>query len=120
MQIFSLPAITAVGPDSAGVDVVLRIENLQTHFQTEEGTIPAVDGVSLELKRGKVLAIVGESGCGKSVTSYSILRLIRPPGRVVGGKIIFYPSKGAPIDIAALDEKSEDLYKVRGGYISMI
>ncbi len=98
----------------------LEIENLQTFFHTEEGEIPAVNGVTLSLERGKVLAIVGESGCGKSVTSFSILRLIRPPGRIVGGKIIFHPAKGDPIDIAALDEKSDLLYQVRGGYISMI
>jgi ABC-type dipeptide/oligopeptide/nickel transport system ATPase component len=68
-----------------------------------------------------VLAIVGESGCGKSVTSFSILRLIRKPGKIVGGRIVFQPHDGsAPIDIAALDEKSDALYKVRGGYISMI
>ncbi|HEX8465733.1 MAG TPA: ABC transporter ATP-binding protein [Abditibacterium sp.] len=98
----------------------LKIENLQTYFFTDEGKIPAVNGVSVELKRGKVLALVGESGCGKSVTSYSILRLIRPPGKIVGGKITFYPKEGKPVDIAALNEKSDELYRVRGGHISMI
>jgi oligopeptide/dipeptide ABC transporter ATP-binding protein len=101
-------------------DISLQIEDLRTHFHTEEGVIPAVDGVTLSLRRGKVLAIVGESGCGKSVTSYSILRLIRKPGRIVGGKMLFHPREGEPIDIAALDEKSEMLYRIRGGYISMI
>ena len=67
-----------------------------------------------------MLALVGESGCGKSVTSYSILRLIRRPGRIVGGRVVFHPKQGQPIDIAALDEKSDALYRVRGGYISMI
>ncbi len=98
----------------------LTIENLQTFFFTEEGQIPAVNGVSFTLARGRVLALVGESGCGKSVTSYSILRLIRPPGKIVGGKIVFHPLKGEPIDIAALDEKSNALYRVRGGHVSMI
>lgn len=102
-------------------DTVLQIEDLKTYFTTEQGTLPAVDGVTVSLQRGKVLALVGESGCGKSVTSYSILRLIRPPGKIVGGKILFYPQDGGtPIDIAALNEKSEQLYQVRGGHISMI
>ncbi len=99
---------------------VLQIEDLRTSFFTEEGEIAAVNGVTVSLERGKVLALVGESGCGKSVTSYSILRLIRPPGRIIGGKIVFTPQNGEPIDIAALDEKSDALYKVRGGHISMI
>lgn len=100
---------------------VLQIEDLKTYFYTEQGEIPAVDGVTVSLERGRVLALVGESGCGKSVTSYSILRLIRPPGKIVGGKILFFPSDGAkPVDIAALNEKSPELYQVRGGHISMI
>ena len=101
-------------------DTVLEVDGLQTFFYTEEGEIRAVNGVSFSLARGKVLALVGESGCGKSVTSYSILRLIRPPGRIVGGRIVFHPTRGEPIDIAALNEKSEALYRVRGGYIAMI
>src|ERR1051325_6554580 len=99
---------------------VLKIEDLKTFFSTEEGEIPAVNGVTVSLERGKVLALVGESGCGKSVTSYSILRLIRKPGKIIGGKILFFPKDGAPVDIAALDESSDQLYKVRGGHISMI
>lgn len=99
---------------------MLKIENLCTWFFTEEGEIPAVNGVSLSLRRGKVLAIVGESGCGKSVTSYSILRLIRPPGRIVSGKIRFIPKDGEEVDIASLNEKSDRLYQIRGGDISMI
>ncbi|MGE9291612.1 MAG: dipeptide ABC transporter ATP-binding protein [Puniceicoccales bacterium] len=105
--------------ESSGV--ALKIDNLKTHFTTEEGLIRAVDGVSLEVRRGKVLAVVGESGCGKSVTSYSILRLIRRPGEIVGGKILFHSERrGQTIDIASLNEKSDLLYQVRGGDISMI
>jgi len=104
----------------SGKQTALEIRDLKTYFYTEEGEIPAVDGVTLSLQRGRVLAIVGESGCGKSVTSYSILRLIRSPGKIVGGEILFHPKEGNVIDIAALDEKSDTLYQVRGGYISMI
>ncbi len=100
--------------------MVLRIKDLKTYFYTEEGEIPAVDGVDLTLERGKTLAIVGESGCGKSVTAFSILRLIQRPGKILGGKIQFFPKEGEPIDMVALDEKDERLYEVRGGRISMI
>ena len=101
-------------------NVVLSVENLKTYFYVEEGEVRAVDGVTFAVPRGKTLAIVGESGCGKSVTAYSILRLVQKPGRIVDGRIILRPRKGKPIDIADLDEKSDDLYRVRGGLVSMI
>jgi len=101
--------------------IALELEELRVEFKTEEGLLRAVDGVSLKLARGKILGIVGESGCGKSVTAYSVLRLIRPPGRITGGRILFHPADGGEaIDIAALGEKDDLLYRVRGGYISMI
>jgi len=100
---------------------VLEIRDLEVTFHTEEGLLRAVDGVSLTLQRGQVLGIVGESGCGKSVTAYSVLRLIRPPGRIAGGQIRFHPADGsAMIDLAQLDERDDLLYSVRGGSISMI
>ena len=69
-------------------DVVLEVENLRTYFRTRLGTVKAVDGVSFTLRRGETLGIVGESGCGKSVTVQSIMRLIpTPPGRIVGGTV---------------------------------
>ena len=105
---------------TAEEDTVLQIEDLKTYYYTEEGVIPAVDGVTLSLERGKVLAIVGESGCGKSVMAYSILRLIQKPGKILGGRIVLHPREGEAIDITALDEKSDALYDVRGGKISMI
>ena len=67
---------------------VLQIEDLQTHFFTPGGTVRAVDGVSYAVQSGETLGVVGESGCGKSVTALSILRLVAdPPGRIVGGAI---------------------------------
>ncbi len=68
---------------------VLKIENLQTHFFTRAGVVRAVDGVDLQIGRGRILGLVGESGSGKSVTGFSILGLVDPPGRVVGGRICF-------------------------------
>jgi len=99
---------------------VLEVENLQTHFTTEEGVVPAVDGVSFSLDRGRTLAIVGESGCGKSVTARSILRLIQDPGKIVGGTIRLSKADGTTFDVTSLPEKSDLLYHIRGDVASMI
>jgi oligopeptide/dipeptide ABC transporter ATP-binding protein len=101
-------------------DTVLEVSGLKTHFFTDDGVLPAVDGVTFSIPRGKTLALVGESGCGKSVTSYSLLRLIQPPGRIVGGKILLHSARAGDIDIAALKDDSPQLYHVRGGLVSMI
>jgi oligopeptide/dipeptide ABC transporter ATP-binding protein len=98
----------------ASSEVVLEVENLQTHFFTRSGVARAVDGVSFHLNRGETLGVVGESGCGKSVTAMSILRLVPdPPGRIVGGSIRLDGR-----DILAMSE--EQLKQVRGNEISMI
>ncbi len=101
-------------------DYVLKIDYLKTYFQVEQGLIHAVDGVTFSMKRGQTLALVGESGCGKSVTAYSILRLIQEPGKIVGGTVTLYPADGRPIDITSLDENSEILYRLRGDLVSMV
>jgi oligopeptide/dipeptide ABC transporter ATP-binding protein len=112
------PAANAIC--DAATDNVLEIKDLKVRFYTEEGEIRAVDGVTFLIPRGKIVAVVGESGCGKSVTAYSILRLIQKPGRITGGRITLRARDRAPIDITALDEKSETLFDVRGGVASMI
>jgi oligopeptide/dipeptide ABC transporter ATP-binding protein len=101
-------------------DTVLMVENLKTWFRIDGHEHRAVDGISFRLQRGKTLAIVGESGCGKSVASYSLLRLVREPGRIVEGRILFHPRDGAPVDIARLTERDEQLYRIRGGGMAMI
>ena len=69
---------------------ILRVKGLKTYFYTDEGVVPAVDGVSFSIKQGKTLGLVGESGCGKSVSALSILKLIpSPPGKIVDGQILF-------------------------------
>src|SRR5687768_714934 len=110
--------MTGETPDG---DILLEVRDLRTHFRTDEGEVRAVDGVSFTMRRGQVLALVGESGCGKSVTSYSILRLIQPPGKIVGGSARLYPRSGKPlIDILKLRENDDLLYHVRGGLAAMI
>ena len=95
-------------------DNVLEIENLQTHFFTNDGVVRAVDGVSYSVRRGETLGVVGESGCGKSVTALSILRLVaNPPGRIVGGAIRL---EGRNL----LDATETEMEDVRGNEISMI
>ena len=101
-------------------DNVLEIEDLRVYFYTEEGEVRAVDGVTFAIPRGAIVGLVGESGCGKSVTSYSVLRLIQPPGEIVGGSIRFNPQAGESVDITKLDEQADALFDLRGGSISMI
>ncbi len=98
---------------------LLTIEDLSTQFALDEGTVRAVDGVNLVIPRGGTVGIVGESGCGKSITALSILRLIAPPGHITGGKITLHRESG-DVDITALPENSEELRRIRGGEIAMI
>jgi oligopeptide/dipeptide ABC transporter ATP-binding protein len=93
---------------------LLEVKNLRTHFFTEEGVVRAVDGVTWHLNEGETLALVGESGCGKSVTAMSILRLIpNPPGRIVGGEIIF---DGRDL----LQVSDSEMRSIRGNDIAMV
>jgi peptide/nickel transport system ATP-binding protein len=92
---------------------ILEIKGLKTYFYTEAGAVKAVDDVSFYVKRGEVLGIVGESGCGKSVTSLSIMRLVGPPGRIIAGEILFDNE-----DIMQMSDK--EMMDIRGNRISMI
>ncbi len=95
-------------------DEVLEVRDLRTYFHTDEGVVPAVDGVDFTLKRGKTLCVVGESGCGKSVTAFTVMRLIpMPPGKVESGEII-YNGK----NLVKLTEN--EMRKIRGNEIAMI
>jgi len=98
-------------------DPLVTIDRLCTLFDTDEGVVRAVDDVSLVIPRGKTLGLVGESGCGKSVTALSILRLIGPPGRIAAGRIEL-AGNGRPLVLTDLAEP--EMRKIRGGSIAMI
>ncbi len=99
-------------------DTLVDIQNLKTYFYTDEGVIRAVDDVSLRIPRGKTLGLVGESGCGKSVTAMSVIRLIASPGRIAGGQIVMYSNGSHPTVLSDLPEN--EMRKIRGSRISMI
>jgi oligopeptide/dipeptide ABC transporter ATP-binding protein len=92
---------------------LLRVEELRTAFFTRRGVVPAVDGIDLTIHRGEILGLVGESGSGKSVTAMSILRLVSPPGRVIGGRVIF---RGTDL----LQLSDAEMRRVRGAHIGMV
>ncbi|MEX2138796.1 MAG: ABC transporter ATP-binding protein [Pirellulales bacterium] len=104
-------------------EILVDIQNLKTYFYTEEGVVRAVDDVSLRIPRGKTLGLVGESGCGKSVTAMSVIRLVASPGRIAGGRIVMHSSgnRQANPQPTVLSELPEDqMRKIRGSRISMI
>ena len=110
----ALPAgVKSAAPPPGGGAALLQIDNLVVDFATDDGVVRAVDGVSLVVNPGEIVGLVGESGCGKSVTAMSILGLIRPPGRVTDGSILFRGRdlRGMP---------AAELRTIRGGQIAMI
>lgn len=102
---------------------LLSVRDLKTYYFLDEGTIKAVDGASFDVQAGKTLGIVGESGCGKSVTARSILRIVERPGRIVEGQILWHPKAGdrnGAIDLARLDGNGEKIRSIRGAEIALI
>ncbi|MBM3628100.1 MAG: ABC transporter ATP-binding protein [Alphaproteobacteria bacterium] len=101
-------------------DPILSVRGLETFFHGDEGIVRAVDGASFDLYPGRTLGIVGESGCGKSVTARSILRIVERPGRVESGSIMLRRADGSAVDLAQLDARSKDMRDIRGGEIGYV
>jgi oligopeptide/dipeptide ABC transporter ATP-binding protein len=100
---------------------LLEIKNLSTYFHLEEGIVKAVDDISFSINKGETLGVVGESGCGKSVTALSIMQLIaKPRGRIEHGTITYYGDEGDPIEITSLDPHGKRMRGIRGNEIAMI
>ena len=99
---------------------LLSVRNLRTSFFQDEGTTKAVDDASFEVLPGKTLGIVGESGCGKSVTAQSILRIVDRPGRIVEGAIVLTRADGSQVDLVKLDANGPEMRSIRGGEIGLV
>ncbi len=109
----------AMPPTPTATEPLLRVRNLHVSFRLDEGLVRAVDGVGFDVYPGQVVGIVGESGCGKSVTMRAVLQLIDPPGRITGGEIL-YRHNGAPIDLTRLSPRSRVMRELRGAQIALI
>ena len=105
--------------DDAGLPLVVEVDDLHVSFEVYGGRVYAVNGVSFEVRMGEVLGVVGESGCGKSITGLSLLRLIPRPGQVDRGSIRLHTSDGV-LDVAAMDANGPDIRRIRGRVVSMI
>jgi oligopeptide transport system ATP-binding protein len=108
-------------PREAEIRPLLEIHDLRTQFATDDGVVTAVDGVSFTIPRGRTVGLVGESGCGKSITGLSILQLVPPPGRVTGGQVLFHrEGEPEPIDLAGVSPRDDRMRAIRGNEIAMI
>ena len=101
-------------------DVILSVENLHVEFNLDEGILRALNGMDIRLSRGKSIGIVGESGCGKTVTGHSILRILPPTADIVDGRILLQTRDGNEVDLARLNPEGREMRIIRGGDISII
>src|SRR5450755_3756580 len=106
-------------PAPAPGNPLLRVRDLHVSFKMDEGTVRAVDGLSFDVYPGQVLGIVGESGCGKSVTMKAVLQLIEPPGRITRGEILYRPGSDT-IDLTRLPPRGSAMRALRGAEIALI
>jgi len=108
--------------------LLIEVRDLKTYFYLDEGTVKAVNGVDFEIRRGQTLGVVGESGCGKSVTARSILRLVPPPGRIIDGEITLYRTtqgngshaQTEMVKLTDLDPHSSEIRNIRGAEIALV
>ncbi len=101
---------------------LLSVRDLKVHFHLDEGTVKSVDGVSFDAYKGQVVGIVGESGCGKSVTMKSVLRIVESPGKIMAGKVLLSKRDNPDeyLDITEMNEKGKEIRSIRGGEIALI
>src|SRR3954452_15610843 len=115
---------TASSTETVDPNTVLTINDLKTYFFLEDATVKSVNGVSLTLKRNQTLGLVGESGCGKSITAMSIMRLIKsPPGKIVDGQILLHQEQNGgarTTDLVKLNPHGTQMRAIRGGEIAMV
>jgi oligopeptide/dipeptide ABC transporter ATP-binding protein len=102
------------------MDPLLSVRDLRVHFVLDEGLVRAVDGVSFDVAPGEVVGIVGESGCGKSVAMRAILQIVEPPGRIVGGQMLFRGAGGDTVDLARLAPRGAAMREIRGAEIALV
>jgi len=108
-------------PDSTiAAERVIDVQDLSVHFAVDEGALKAVDGVSFAIEEQQVFGLIGESGCGKTVTAQSLMRLVPKPGRIVQGQINYRAEHGAVIDLASLHPAGSEIRAIRGNEIAMI
>lgn len=117
-------------PKAPTGETLIDVKNLHVHFKLDEGTVHAVNGTSFKIQEGKTLGIVGESGCGKSVTARAIMRIVRPPGKIIDGSITYHRrhegsgtserGQAESIDLTRLDERGKAIRSIRGNDIAMI
>lgn len=105
---------------TSAAEPVLSVRNLSTGFSLREGLVAAVDDVSFDMYAGRTLAVVGESGCGKSVTARSVLRIVERPGKITGGEILLRDKAGKTIDLARFKDDSRELRAIRGKDIALV
>jgi peptide/nickel transport system ATP-binding protein len=103
-----------------GSKTLLSVQGLKTYFFQDEGIVKAVDGATFDVHAGQTVGIVGESGCGKSVTAQSILRIVDEPGRIVAGKVTLRHSNGGEVDLTQLHPNSKEIRAIRGGEIGLV
>ena len=99
---------------------LLEVSDLRVHFSLDEGLVRAVDGLSYSIDSGRTLGIVGESGCGKTVTAQAILRIVPHPGAIVGGRIVYHPRQEGAVDLTRLDPRGPRMRAIRGKEIAYI
>lgn len=110
----------AMSSSANGADPIIEIDDLSVHFPVEEGTLKAIDSVSFSIAERQMFGLIGESGCGKTVTAQALMRLVPKPGQIVGGSINFHSETGGIVDLAQLATSGPEIRSIRGNEIAMI